>query len=177
MAIVHSLTPELRMKLKKPLGTLIRGSFAETMKTFKDMVEKEKPSVIISVGDTVSKNLVKNYVFPLLSIVDNRVMRRHVKPIPLTVEKTVLIRNPAGTITKEAIDAIKEALKSNRRVKMVVDGEEDLLTLIAVFYSPKNSFVVYGQPYEGIVVVKVTQEKKAEVAEILKTMVSARKAK
>ncbi|MDI6805914.1 MAG: DUF359 domain-containing protein, partial [Candidatus Bathyarchaeia archaeon] len=59
----------------------------------------------------------------------------------------------------------------------IVDGEEDLLTLIAVLYAPQNSFVVYGQPYEGIVVVKVTPEKKAEVSEILKTMETARKTK
>jgi len=41
MAIAYSLTPELRIKLKKPIGTLIRGSFAETMKIFKDMTEKK----------------------------------------------------------------------------------------------------------------------------------------
>ena len=177
MTIAYSLTPELRIKLKKPLGTLIRGSFVETMKIFKDMTEKEKPVVIISVGDTVSKNLVKNHVFPQLSIVDNRVMRRNIQSIPLPAEKTIHVKNPPGTITEEALEAIQEALKSNCRVKIVADGEEDLLTLIAVLYSPENAFVIYGQPYEGVVVVKVTPEKKAEVAGILKAMKNVRKAK
>jgi len=175
MVIVYSLTPELRIKLKTPIGTLIRGSFAETMKTFKDMMEKEKPVIIVSVGDTVSKNLAENHVFPQLSIVDNRVMRRNVKPISLMTEKTIHVKNPPGKITEEALEAIQEALKSDCRVKLVVDGEEDLLTLIAILYSPENSFVVYGQPYEGVVVVKVTPEKKAEVAEILKAMENVRK--
>jgi len=177
MAIAYSLTPELRVKLKKPIGTLIRGSFAETMKIFKDMAEKEKPPVIISVGDTVSKNLAENHVFPQLSIVDNRIMRRNIPSIPLTAEKTIHVKNPPGTITEEALIAIQEALKSNCRVKIVVDGEEDLLTLIAVLYSPKNSFVIYGQPHEGVVVVKATNEKKVEVAVILKAMENVRKAK
>jgi len=177
MAIAYSLTPELRMKLKKPIGTLIRGSFAETMKIFKNMTEKEKPAFIISVGDTVSKNLTENHIFSQLSIVDNRVMRRNIQPIPLTAEKTIHIRNPPGTITEEAIRAIQEALESNCRVKIVVDGEEDLLTLIAVLYSPENSFIIYGQPHEGVVVVKATNEKKAEVALILKAMENVRKPK
>ena len=177
MIIAYSLTPELRRKLREPLGILIRGSFSETMKRFKDITEKEKPSRTISVGDTVSKNLVKNHMFPQLSIVDNRVMRKRIQPTSLAAENTICVRNPPGTITEEALLAIRDAFKSNRRVKIVVDGEEDLLTLIAVFYAPENSFVVYGQPYEGVVVVKVTPEKKAEVAEILKAMENVRKAK
>ena len=58
-----------------------------------------------------------------------------------------------------------------------MDGEEDLLTLIAVLYATEKSFVVYGQPYAGIVIVEVTSEKRAEAAEILKAMESVRKAK
>jgi len=170
MVAKYNITPELRRKLKEPMGTLIRGSFIETMKRFKDIVEKEKPSSIISVGDTVSKNLAKNHMLPQLSIVDNRVMRRSIQPIPLAAKKTIYVKNPPGTITEEALKAIQEALKSNSRVKIIVDGEEDLLTLIAVLYAPENSFVVYGQPYEGVVVVKATRNKKAEVAEILKAM-------
>ena len=177
MIIAYSLTPELRRKLREPLGILIRGSFSETMKRFKDITEKEKPSWTVSVGDTVSKNLVKNHMFPQLSIVDNRVMRKRIQPTSLAAENTIYVRNPPGTITEEALLAIQDAFKSNRRVKIVVDGEEDLLVLIAVFYAPENSFVVYGQPYEGVVVVKVTPEKKAEVAEILKVMENVRKAK
>ena len=177
MTIAYSLTPELRVKLKKPLGTLIRGSFLDTMKIFKDMTEKEKPAIVISVGDTVSKNLVENSVLPRVLIVDNRVMRRSIQPIPLAAEETIRVKNSPGTITEEAVTAIQKALKNNRHVKIVVDGEEDSLTLIAVLYAPENSFVVYGQPHEGVVVVKATPEKKAEIAEILKAMENVRKAK
>ncbi len=176
MIIAYSLPPELRRKLKEPLGKLIRGSFSKTMKTFKEMAEREKPPRIISVGDTVSKNLVKSHMLPQLIIVDSRVMRKNIQPIPLTADKINHVKNPPGTITEEAIAAIQDALKSDCRVKIIVEGEEDLLTLIAVLYGPENSFVVYGQPYKGVVVVKVTPEKRAEVAGILKAMEDARKA-
>jgi hypothetical protein len=177
MAVAYTLTPELRKKLKKPIGTLIRGSFAETMKILKNMTEKEKSDFLVSVGDTVSRNLTENRMFPQLSIVDNKVMRRNVQPVPLTAEQTIHVKNPPGTITEEALGAIQEALKTNCRIKIVVDGEEDLLALIAVLYSPENAFVIYGQPYEGVVAVRATPEKKAEVAEILKAMENVRKAK
>ncbi len=177
MATRYRLTPELRKKLKKPIGTLLRGSFNETMKKLKDLVEKENPPMIVSVGDSVSKNLTENDMFPKLSIVDNRVMRKRIQPIALTADKTLYVKNPPGTITDEALATIQEALEHNRRVKVVVDGEEDLLTLAAVLYASKNSFVVYGQPLEGIVVVKVTEQKKKDVTEVLKAMEIFRKPK
>ena len=170
MPIKYNLTPELRIKLKQPLGTLIRGSFTETTKRFSEMVNKEKPPSIISVGDTVSKNLAKNHILPKLSIIDNKCMRKSVQPTPLATEKTFHVKNPQGTITEEAIAAIQEALQSSQHSKIVVEGEEDLLTLIAIMQAPQDSFVLYGQPHEGIVVVKVTQDKKTEVSEILKAM-------
>ena len=90
------------------------------------------------------------------------------------VEKTVYVENPQGTITKEAIIAIEDALESDEHTHIVVRGEEDLLTLIAVLYAPETAFVVYGQPHLGIVVVKATSEKKAQVKEYLKAMKSSK---
>ncbi|MEM2937452.1 MAG: DUF359 domain-containing protein [Candidatus Bathyarchaeia archaeon] len=170
MGIAYSLPQKLRRQLQKPWGTLLRGSFSETASRLKDIVRSEKPPSIVSVGDTVSKNLVENKIFPNLLIVDNRVMRAAIKPASLPADKEMHVKNPQGTVTQEALNTIKEAFKANCRVKIVVDGEEDLLTLAAVLYAPENSIVVYGQPREGIVVVKATQEKKAEAAEILKAM-------
>ena len=176
MAIAYSVTPELRARLKEPFGMLIRGSFAETMGKMDNIVKREKPPVVVSVGDTVSRNLHEHQLNPQLSITDNKRMRKRIKPRIFTA-KLFHVKNPQGTITEEAITAIKEALESDERVHIIVDGEEDLLTLIAVLYAPENSLVVYGQPYEGIVVVKVTSEKKAEATEILKAMKTVRKAK
>ncbi|MEM3597265.1 MAG: DUF359 domain-containing protein [Candidatus Bathyarchaeia archaeon] len=177
MDFAYILTPELRVKLKKPLGMLIQGSFNETTARIKSMIECEKPPAIISVGDTVSRNLVENGILPKLAIVDNRVMRKKTQPINLPVEKEMSTVNPAGTITEGAIRAIREALNCATNVKIFVDGEEDLLTLVAVLYAPENSFVIYGQPHQGAVLIKVTQEKRKEIEEILKAMGNVRKAK
>lgn len=172
MTIAYSLTPRLREKLKEPIGALIRGTFNETMRELKRIIEREKPPMIISVGDVVSKNLMKSRILPQLSIIDNKVMRKSVRPTALKVDESFYVKNPPGTITDEAVAAIREALKVSRPAKVVIDGEEDLLTLIAVSYAPRNSIIVYGQPNEGIVVVKATEGKKAEVAGILNIMKS-----
>jgi uncharacterized protein (UPF0218 family) len=177
MAVAYNVTPELRAKLKRPFGLLIRGSFAETMCRMEDIVKREKPPKVISVGDTVSRNLHGCQLRPQLSITDNKCMRKRVEPRVFSAKSVVYVKNPQGTITEEAIMAVRKALESEKHVHIVVDGEEDLLTLIAVLYAPEKSLVVYGQPHEGIVVVKVTSEKKAEAAEILKAMETVRKAK
>jgi uncharacterized protein (UPF0218 family) len=177
MAIAYSVTPELRVRLREPFGMLIRGSFAETMGKMDNIVKREKPPVVVSVGDTVSRNLHEHQLNPQLSITDNKRMRKRIQPKVFAGKHVVHVKNPQGTITEEASAAIKEALKSNERRHIIVDGEEDLLTLVAVLYAPENSLVVYGQPFKGIVVVKVTSEKKAEAAELLKAMKIVRKAK
>ena len=170
MRVVYSVPPEMRLKLKKPIGKLIRGSFAETMKSLKEIAANENPPCIISVGDTVSKNLSDSGFFPKLSIIDNLAMRKNIQPVLLKADRTVHTRNPQATITDEAIEAVRQALSSPNRVRIVVEGEEDLLTLIAVLYAPENSYVIYGQPHEGIVMVKVTKEKKQEVSMLLNAM-------
>ena len=170
MTIAYTLTPELRLKLKEPFGILIQGSPEETMAKIKELVRKERPSRLISVGDVVSLNLHKHGIAPQLTIIDNVSMRDKAMPQEEAVEKTVYVDNPQGTIAPEAILAVKKALDGREHTHIVVKGEEDLLTLIAVLYAPENAFVVYGQPHCGVVVVKATLERKARAKEFLNAM-------
>jgi len=170
MTIAYFLTPELSLKLKEPFGNLIQGTPEETMVNLKEMVEKEKPPRIISVGDIVSQNLHKHNIHPQLTIIDNISLRTQKIPLETVVQKTVFVDNPQGTITQETIFAVKEALESNEHTHIVVRGEEDLVTLIAVLYAPENAFVVYGQPHSGIVVVKVSSERRTRAQEFLNAM-------
>jgi uncharacterized protein (UPF0218 family) len=140
------------------------------MKRLKEIVEKEKPPKIISVGDTVSRNLHSYDVIPQISIVDNKTMRKKLRPQIFPNKEIVRIKNPQGKITSESIWAIRNSLRSKRQVQIIVDGEEDLLTLIVAVYAPENALIIYGQPNEGIVVVKITSEKKVEAKNIWKMM-------
>ena len=168
---MRRLTESQRKELKSPLGLLIEGSFDETIKKLKKLIEKDKPSMIVSVGDAVLESLIKNNVFPNVFIVDNKVMRKSVTPISTKTGKTIHVKNPPGTLTDEALEKVQEALKDReRKIRILVDGEEDLLTLPAVLYAPENSLIVYGQPKRGIVLVKATEQKKKRVRQIIEAM-------
>ena len=170
MKKIRLLTPALREKLKAPLGLLIQGSFDETMKKLKALIEKERPSTVISVGDAVSDNMMKHGISLQVLIVDDKIMRAPIPPIVVDADKTLHLKNPPGTLAEEAWAVIRKALGGKGRTKVLVDGEEDLLTLVAVLCAPENSFVVYGQPHEGVVVVKVTEETREKMHRIVDAM-------
>jgi uncharacterized protein (UPF0218 family) len=167
----YKLTKEMRAKLKHPLGNLITGSPKDTMNQLSILVEREAPTCIIAVGDVVTINMIKSGIQADVYIVDNRVLRKDVKTTPIKTRKTRKVRNPAGTITHEAWDAVCKAVKSSTSTKIVIDGEEDLLALPAIACAPFGSYIVYGQPYQGIVVVKVNKKRKEEVEGLLAKMI------
>ncbi len=140
------------------------------MKKLEELVIREKPAMIVSVGDVISENMAKCGISAHLAIVDNRVMRQPRKPVVLKVNQTIHVKNPPGTITDEAWLAVKKALKQKQLTKIVVDGEEDLLALVVLLHAPLNALVVYGQPYEGIVAIKVTRRKRQKAGRIIEAM-------
>jgi len=160
MVINYTITPELRVKLKDPFGTLIRGTFYETMNEIKNLVEAEKPLLIISVGDVVSRNLHESNLNPQLTIIDNVSLRNLKMHKELPVKRTVYVKNPQGTITYEAIHAVKEALEKKGHTHIIVDGEEDLAVIPLVIAAPDGAIVLYGQPHQGVVLRRVDQEAK-----------------
>ena len=170
MILIRLLTNDLRVKLKSPLGTLLKGSFNGTIKEFENIVKAKRPSMIISVGDALSEALLKQGIFPKVLIVDCKVMRKPTAPLITEGYETFPLRNVAGTISDEAWAVVESAVTRDSKVKIVVEGEEDLLTLVAIISAPESAAVVYGQPCEGMVIVEVTSEKKKETQRIVEAM-------
>jgi uncharacterized protein (UPF0218 family) len=71
MTIEYRITPALRIKLKEPFGTLIKGTPEQTMAKMKQLVLERHPPRIVSVGDVVSRNLHEVGIHPQLTIIDN----------------------------------------------------------------------------------------------------------
>ena len=157
------------VQLKKPLGQLVPGTPTETMPRLKILVQQRKPSKITTVGDVVSRETLATGIQVNLRIVDQLTLRKRISPVEIKAERTYRVKNPAGVITKEAWDTIKEALK-DREALILVDGEEDLLAIPAVLESPDNALVVYGQPSEGLVVITASPQTKSEVRKIVNRM-------
>lgn len=167
---IRRLTANLRRELKSPLGLLIKGSLETTTRTLRRLVEKERPEKIISVGDIVSGTMIKGGIYPQISVVDNRVSREPVEPFRMEVDRTLHVKNPPGVLTEEAWDVMKKALRLDGVTRVLVDGEEDLFTMVAVLCAPKNSLVVYGQPGKGVVAVKVTEKTIGRVRHVVDAM-------
>ncbi len=105
------------------------------MEKLREKIEGEKPPMIVSVGDVVSENMIKHGIFPQVLVVDNMVMREPIKPIHADVNQILCVKNPPGTLTDETWAVMRKAIQS-KRTKVLVDGEEDLLTLVAVLCAP-----------------------------------------
>lgn len=170
MIQIHLLTEAQRVQLKTPLGTLLKGSFNQTTEEFRKIVETKKPTMIVSVGDAVSEALLKHNIFPKVLIIDSVVMRKPVAPFKTENYETANLKNKAGTISDEAWHVIESAIKKPSKVKVVVDGEEDLLALVAILSASDGALVVYGQPREGMVVVEVDFQKKSKIEAIVDAM-------
>lgn len=75
-------------------------------------------------------------------------------------------------MTKAARSAMKQAFAGDKPVMVLIDGEEDLLTIPAVIEAPVGSVVFYGQPLEGVVAVSVDEKSKSKAREVLQQMSS-----
>ena len=108
---------------------------------------------------------------PQIQIVDGLEKRnKRTVPIDDTVNTNLSCRNPPGEITDESIQVIQKAFSSEPPVRIIIDGEEDLLVIPVCIHAPENSIVMYGQPNEGLVIVTITPEIRAKVQKILDVM-------
>ena len=139
------------------------------MPKLKVIDQQSKPSKVTTVGDVVSRETLAAGIQVGLRIVDQMTLRKRISPVEIKAEGTYRVKNPAGVITSEAWDTIREALK-DREAVIFVDGEEDLLAIPAVLESPDNALVVYGQPSAGLVVVTVSPQTKSDVRKIMNRM-------
>jgi len=161
--------PSDLVRLKTPLGQLLRGAPTETMPKLKMIVQKSKPPKVTTVGDVVSRETLTAGIQVNLRIVDQLTLRKRISPVEIKSERTYRVKNPAGVITSEAWDTIREASK-DREAVIFVDGEEDLLAIPAVLESPDQALVIYGQPSEGLVVITASPQTKSEVRKMVNRM-------
>jgi hypothetical protein len=162
------LPENLREDLKIPLGDLINDIDVNN----KNIQTKINPkSVLITVGDRTTENMLQLGLKPQIQIIDGLEKRnQRIVSTDDAVNTNLSCRNPPGEITKESIQVIQKAFSSEPPVRITVDGEEDLLVLPVCIAAPENSVVMYGQPNEGLVIVHITPEIRAKVQKILDVM-------
>lgn len=165
------ISEELRALLKKPLG-ILSDSFNQHPKSL----------MIVSVGDISTKKLLNMGIIPSIGIVDFYVQRKktflsledigYSKDV-LKKERVTIhaVSNPAGSVTRQSFEIIKQCFSdavSGGKSVIVVDGEDDLLTLASLYLSPLSATIFYGQPNEGLVEIFVTEERKEYARKLVK---------
>jgi uncharacterized protein (UPF0218 family) len=158
------LPEELRSELSKPLGFLLENTIDNNVAYVLNLIREKNPPKVIIVGDYVLSAFIKYSYIPDIGIFDKKSKRL---PFQLNINPDICIKNPAGHLSDEAIEIIKNALNSQKKLMIYVEGEEDLLALPAIIFSPTNSFIIYGLMNRGMVIVINNKEKKIKLYEIL----------
>ena len=162
------LPENLRDQLKNPLGNLIKDNDPNKKNVLKKIYAE---SVIITVGDRTTENMVQLGLRPQIQIIDGLEKRnQRLVPVDDAINTKLSCKNPPGEITEESMQVIQKAFSCEPPVRIIVDGEEDLLVIPVCIYAPENSVVMYGQPNEGLVIVHITPEIQAKVQKILDAM-------
>ena len=160
------LPENIRNQLKIPLGDLIKDVNKENI-----LSKISSESIVITVGDKTTENMIHLGIRPQIQIIDGLEKRNQcIMPADDTVNTNISCRNPPGEITEESIQTIQKAFSCERPVRIIVKGEEDLLVIPACIFAPENSVVMYGQPNEGLVIVRVTPEIRSKVQKIVSVM-------
>ena len=168
------LTPECLRILKEPFGNLIPDKNI-TRSRLNAILKNAKK--IISVGDATTERLISFGIIPNISVIDGK--ERRMKRVYINnslsnadlTDKTIFnelrCSNEAGTISKKAVEILEDALRTSPPVRIIVDGEEDLLALPLFLIVPEGSILMYGQPYEGLVVVKINSKIRKKAKDLM----------
>ena len=156
----------IRSRLAMPFGSLV---------TEKQAVEDLRASDwSATVGDVVSLSMVENGEQPDLMVYDLRTERKDMSELatklPSLPGKEMQVRNPAGQVTPELVTAIKSALANDEKVKLMVEGEEDLASLVIAALAPLGTRLFYGMPRKGIVSVHVDEDVRKKARELIDAM-------
>jgi GTP-dependent dephospho-CoA kinase len=164
---VFRLPEGMRKKLAKPLGRVFKGEEVNTAE-FERMVSE--PPMVVTVGDRVTDTIGALGRIPDVQVVDGVERRKRREPPKVPYSRLVEVENPAGTLTREAIDGMRRAFRGPKPVRVMVEGEEDLMTILAVAMAPVSTVVFYGQPGEGVVAIRADRVAKSRNNEVLAGM-------
>jgi len=126
------LPDDLRDQLKNPLGNLVSDNDPNKENIIKKISAE---SVIITVGDRTTENMLQLGLKPQIQIIDGLEKRnQRIVPADDTINTNLSCRTPPGEITEESMQIIQKAFSCESPVRITVDGEEDLLVIPACIF-------------------------------------------
>ncbi len=175
--MAEDLRPRVAYRLHEALRGELGKPFGPVLSTDELAAALHPGDVVIAVGDVVSLTLKQFGFNPRLFVCDFQTQRG--EPSPIYEQElgswgnvAIHVQNPAGSITRQAWDAIRIGLDreegaDDEPVRIVVEGEEDLLGIPCFLEAPVGSKVLYGLAGKGVVVVEITRELQDRVRKLL----------
>lgn len=152
------LTQEMRSFFASPHGKILENKPQHDANTVK-----------IIVGDSSLEKFINNKWQYNLGIFDYKQKRKITNN--QTIKKIAdfqTVKNKPGYISLESVKVLaKWFSKPDSFQHLFVDGEEDLLAVVAILLAPLGSNIYYGQPNVGIVQARVTEQIKQQFLETL----------
>jgi len=153
-----------------PIGTLAKNT--------EELLSHITPmDTIISIGDRVSHTLLQAHA-PVQMIIVDYIHKR--QPIALEQQQVLQsfgdiiyrVENPPACISDELYSAIAISMEhlNTQKIRIDVDGEEDLASLVVISLAPSDVTVIYGVPDKGVLIVPITHHHKDVVNDVLDQM-------
>ena len=147
--------------LKEPFGVLIKDDDINKESLNQEIGRAHK---IITVGDTTTEKLVSLGYIPDISVVDGKEKRikKH-KIFEYPTDKILHFENKPGELDEQIIAEILQLTQSKleSKIQFIIEGEEDLVALPFLMFSPDDWVICYGQPYHGLVIVHVNEDSRS----------------
>jgi len=161
------VSPEARKYLSKPLGELYTTEKLDILRDILVEIRREGRHLIASVGDRVTKTLMDWGIIPDIAVVDCMERRRPVNIIDDSrFNRVYFVDNMRGYINMAIKDLVRRVL-NDKPVLIKVGGEDDLVGIPIIYSLNHGDVMVYGQPKQGIVLVRVTPMLKNELDKII----------
>jgi uncharacterized protein (UPF0218 family) len=158
------ISDRARNELRKPLGRLVADP-AQLLNILGD-------SKIVTVGDICTLAYLDLGLKPHLAVYDYRYKRMDLEQEKIAKLKEVYpnprtFPNPAGELSDEVVQNAPNLLMLGGSV--LIEGEDDLVALAFINAANEEYLILYGQPDEGIVVVRPDKETKKKIRKILES--------
>lgn len=152
------LPTKYRIEFMLPKGVVFTGAPRDNISLISQQGFLKNKDIIV-VGDVVSEAVLKSNVKPKITVIDYRTKRtrRHIAVSREYFTERHKIINPPGMISLEALLLFRNILTRRNTQSILVEvlGEEDLLVLPAMMFSPNNTVIIYGQPDWGLVLIEI----------------------
>lgn len=152
------INKQQRSFLSKPLGPVISSA------------SHKKNTTVAVVGDyALSQFIEKNWLYTI-GVYDKKTKREFFESSQLkNIKPDIKINNPAGLISYDSLEKLSKMdyKDTGNKKHILVDGEEDLVAVSLILTMPLHSLIYYGQPDQGMVLLKVTEKLKEKISKLI----------